>query len=260
MRPPFSVILASAAIAAGFVQPLCAKAVSEGSAAVPPLSLEDREEAAVARIAIGDASLAEFRKIAQGPSAAAQAAASKADFRLIQFHVHTFPSGNDETTFAGVDCSVPWATGMTRAIWNVYVSGVISSEPPKPPEFDERVARAYNAALLAHPDFPYADLCASTDDANAKARKTKVRPPDDPTGQDRSIPTRWWWRWSERRLPNGLLGSRVSIAIRNGDTPARIENMDVDDVDELGMTALGWAAARAPRSVASRLLAEGADP
>lgn len=204
--------------------------------------------------------MAEYRKIARDPVAAANAAASSADFRLIQFHVHAVVPSKDDTTFAGVDCSVPWATGMTRAIWDVYVSDLISFDQPASPDFDGNVARAYNAALLAHPGFPYSDVCASTDDIYAKAKKAEVRPPDDATREDRSKPERWWWRWSERRLKDVSREPPLSIAIRNGDKLPRIDGANVDDVDEFGMTPLGWAAARASRAVVASLLAKGADP
>ena len=80
------------------------------------------------------------------------------------------------------------------------------------------------------------------------------------TANLRIVAIRWWQRWSDRRVPETAGENALSLAIRNGDPLPPIKRADIDEVDEFGMTALGWAAARAPRETITHLIDEGADP
>jgi len=192
------------------------------------------------------------RALANGTAnavAAAHKALDRGDYRLA---AATTAEGISPEPY-GVECRVlgglaPWTV---RAL-----AFVADGEQPADEDLGGKVTgfgRRYNAAMLADPRFPYADVCRAVDKAGPK--------PAEPTDPDAGIVQPYGFaELGEARMIHGLgaaarRGSVYDIGILLSRDKAK-----VDEPDLFGLTPLAWAVAYHRWPAAEALLRAKASP
>lgn len=110
-------------------------------------------------------------------------------------------------------------------------------------------AEAYNQALIAHPAFPYADLCRS-DGADPLSKPELDKPASLVLAPAVETPTPYNIGEAARR---GTMDAVLRLL-------SRTSKSDLNQLDDFGLTPLAWAVIGQRDEVANALLAHGADP
>jgi hypothetical protein len=208
------------------------------TAARPPTS----QQAAQSAAEIEPVTTALMKRLESGaaqPAPDARAAADRGDFGFIYSGAGL---GGGEH-MPGVFCHTPYLRGGSAKA-SIHWGDSFDAELSRRMSLYERYAAEYNRALIDHPRFPYADLCAPV------ARRPAVL--GEPGGLSHiGRPAR-----ALTRAPLNL-----HEAARRG-SPAQVRRFlregNVEDLDHFNMTALAWAVAHGREDVAGLLLSAGA--
>ena len=198
-----------------------------------------------------------FRTGDGDPAGDAAAAAAAGDFRLI------WSASMAGHGVIGAHCRFPEYHPISHLqplllTTRAYSDGIVLGEcdtDPRPvhcvtnPRMDA-YAPIYNQAIIAHPAFPYADLC---------------EPPRTVLRSDRPNPARPQTLAAPRRVLTEF-PRNIGEAARRG-TPAAVRDLIrsssremIDRPDDFGLTPLAWAVIEQRDDIARMLMAAGADP
>lgn len=165
----------------------------------------------------------------RNPESEARAAAERGDFKLGRLFYYGDPVIIASSRLPGVECRI-WTRNMVGKEHT-------SQDVVRPGDSEHKVAaekflKRYNQTLLRAPSFPYRDVCRLEGGAYAPRYDGPV--------------------------------TTVGQAARSGDV-ARLAALSpspeaVRDVDEFGVTPLGWAIVRKDMPMAMALITRGADP
>ncbi len=195
---------------------------------------------------LADSSLRKALREGRGdPAEEAAHAVERGDFRL----AGAVTESGVSTALYGAECRMQGdlPSRTVRVIAFVEDDGAEKAPP------QEQFGRAYNAALLENPAYPYADVCRPTESVTPEDDAGSEKGPlaNRPFGFMELEPLRTSPTLAEvaRR---GAVG-RLERMIRTGD-------YDVNEPDLFGMTPLAWAIAYRRRGASDVLLREGSSP
>lgn len=194
-----------------------------------------------------------FKALASGrepdPVAAAKKALKIGDFRLA---AATTPDGIS-TELYGVECRVlgglkPWAV---RAL--AYVPDEAAALGKGPDDKITDFGRRYNAALMADPRYPYADICRGVDQAGPK--------PDFSDADVNGIELPYGFaELGPARMSYGLGAAARRGSVYDINVLLQQDRQKINAPDMFGMTPLAWAIDYHRWPAAEALLAAKADP
>lgn len=184
---------------------------------------------------------------APDPIVAVEKAIGRGDFRLA---AATTPGGIN-TELYNAQCRVlgglqPWTV---RAL--AFVPDVAAAEGKGDANAVTAFARAYNAALMAHPRYPYRDVCRPVGEAGAAPEIVADQAIEQPYG------------FADLRQRSGR--QTLAVAARHGAVSdirrlLRENTSGLDQPDLFGLTPLAWAVAYHRWPAAELLLNAGASP
>lgn len=193
------------------------------------------------------------RKLKDGNAnavAEAHKALDSGDFRLI---AATTASGISPEAY-GVQCRMlgglsPWTV---RAVAFVP-EGKVEGGQQKPDDALTGFGRRYNAAMLADPRYPYADVCRAVD----KAGPAPVLPENPDAGIEQPY---GFAELGVARMEHGLGAAARRGSIRDIGILLERDPKAIDRPDLFGLTPLAWAVAYHRWPAAQALLRAKADP
>lgn len=226
-------------------EPLASQSVCRDAMSDPEMLREQRRADVALRKTLLDG--------ATDPAAEARKAVDGGDFRL----VGVLTASGVSTSVYGARCRLRGGVA-SRAVRVVAFLDAESAEKRDPDYLAraERFGRGYNAALLADPRYPYADICRpfagkADPEVPEESRADKPLRSDRPFG----FPD-----------PGPLRSSPTLAEVARRGSVARLDRMirtgkyDVNAPDLFGMTPLAWAIAYRRRGASDLLLRADASP
>lgn len=182
------------------------------------------------------------------PAPEARKAADAGDFRL----AGALTEDGVSTSVYGAQCRMHGGVASRAVRVFTFLDGAPDDEPgPHYQAKAEKFARGYNAALLADPRYPYADICRPVEGEEPEQEDEESSRPDRPYG------------FADLRP---LSSSPTMAELARRGSVARLDRMirtgkhDVNAPDLFGMTPLAWAIAYRRRGASDLLLRADASP